>query len=187
MQKVIFVFVLLLLLQSATSCQVRKAPDPELEHFDSISRSANEALLKRDFAEAERQFSDAAAYAEKIKWVDGVVMSKRNISGIKIAQKDLSGAEEVLLDAKQICLQDQKCSGGQLDSIFGHLVKFYAFRKKDPSKISGLVDEVIGSRSRLADSKPIEAILESISEDLSVAGFKAQAEEVRSRLNELSD
>lgn len=161
-----------------------------LTSFQIEREKAEEYKRNDDLPNAERYFLSALKIAEAMKWTDGIVMTKMDISRLYIDKtiRDFDKVETNFLEAKTFCQQNKDCSPGQLASVYVDLFNFYLFSMKNLNKSSAIADEVINSKERLGEDESIYKVREILKEfaiKLRIEGFRNEASNLETRIKSL--
>ena len=141
--------------------------------FERSSRTAKELFLRDgNYAQAKVHYESALRAAEDMKWIDGIVMTKRALSEISTAKKDYAEAEVILNDAIEICSSNNECSSQQLAALYDNLIFLYLFWLKDKSKALNTIERVAASREKLSQSEDVDSILSRYREQMKMTDFE---------------
>lgn len=145
----------------------------EMAVFKRESNQAKEFFLRDgNTEEAMIRYESALRAAERMKWTDGVVMTKRAMSEILTAKKNYSGAEVILKDSLEICANGTDCSSQQMAALYDNLMFLYLFQLKNESKAWSTLEAVASSREKLSQSEDVDSTLNRYKEQMKIAGFE---------------
>lgn len=139
---------------------------------EKISK-AEQAELRGDYQLAEIGYAEAVSIADSGKWVDGMVSARRNLALMKTINGRPWEAENLLVEAWQLCLNESSCQG--LDALCSQIVRHFVMSKKQPDEAEKYIRE-LGQRSeRIELPETLKRRLTEYAEIMKENGFQDQS------------
>lgn len=178
--KVVFIFIILFF-NSCVFIEDKK----RLEEYEIKKEEAKWFYIKNEYDKAEESYKSALMLAEKMKWIDGIVITKTELGSVYTAKLQFTKAEQTYNEAREICKNNSECSPVFFGHIYDYQITLYLFKMKDISKAERLVEEVIKFQQRISTDESVKERLSRYADYMKTNGFEQQAENLLSRANSM--
>lgn len=184
LKKLVLLNVLLTILFGSSCFSKISGNRSDLDEFENNLNEANKSIISKDYQNAEQKTISALRIAERIKWNEGVIISKLRLSDLYTEDKNLNEAEALLNQVKEIC-DTGDCSADDLGRVYDDYIFLYLKGFKDISKAEKIVNEVIQSQKVSEATKSKKERLSNYAGSMKHFGYEKESEDLYARIGSI--
>ncbi len=158
-----------------------------LAEYESKSEEGKWFYINDDLDRAEESYMAAVSRAEKMRWIQGIVIAKTHLGTVRTAKANrgvskYSEAEKTYLEAIEICVDDASCLKTFLGPVYDDLINLYIIKMKDIDKAERQIAKVIELSEQISEEKTIQERLSDYEYQMRSNGFTSHAEKLRKQI-----